>query len=122
MWKNSNGMSWNASCWNSRRGKMATRQMTGQPPAVLDIDGNPFAAELVNRVLQFGRYLKALGFQVTPSRMLDVCRSLEYVDVTRRQDVYDMARVNLVSSRDELPIFDEAFKNFWQLDGPSPVD
>ena len=101
---------------------MATRQMTGQPPAVLDIDGNPFAAELVNRVLQFGRYLKALGFQVTPSRMLDVCRSLEYVDVTRRQDVYDMARVNLVSSRDELPIFDEAFKNFWQLDGPSPVD
>ena len=58
--------------------------------------------------------LKALGFQVTPSRMLDVCRSLDYMDITRRDDFYDAARVNLVSHRDELPLFEEAFKNFWE--------
>ena len=46
--------------------------------------------------------------------MLDVCRSLDYMDITRRDDFYDAARVNLVSHRDELPLFEEAFKNFWE--------
>jgi hypothetical protein len=101
---------------------MATRPMTGPLPEVYDRDGGPYAAALVARVLQFGRYLKALGFQVTPSRMLDVCRSLEYVDMTRREDFYEAALINLVSRRDELPIFDAAFKSFWEPDGPAPVD
>jgi hypothetical protein len=101
---------------------MATPQTGGPASAWLDVDGSPYATELVHRVLQFGRYLKAMGFQVTPSRMLDVCRSLEYVDVTRREDFYDAARLNLVSRRDELPVFEEAFKSFWEPDGPAPVD
>jgi uncharacterized protein with von Willebrand factor type A (vWA) domain len=41
--------------------------------------------------------------------MLDVCRSLDYLDITR-DDFYDAARANLVSHREELPLFDEAFK------------
>jgi len=101
---------------------MPTRDMAEPLPEMLDVDGGPYAEALVSRVLQFGRYLKARGFQVTPSRMLDVCRSLEYVDVARREDFYDAARVNLVSKRDELPIFDEAFKNFWEPEGPAPID
>jgi uncharacterized protein with von Willebrand factor type A (vWA) domain len=101
---------------------MATNEMAVQPVAINDFDGMPQAEELVNRVLLFGRYLKALGFQVTPSRMLDVCRSLGYMDITRREDFYEAARVNLVSHRDELPLFDEAFKHFWQPGSPEPTD
>jgi uncharacterized protein with von Willebrand factor type A (vWA) domain len=101
---------------------MATHETAVQPFAAADIDGMPQAEEVVNRVLLFGRYLKALGFQVTPSRLLDVCRSLGYLDITRREDFYDAARVNLVSHRDELPLFEEAFAQFWQLHNPMPND
>ena len=101
---------------------MATHEMAVQSVAINDFDGTLQAEELVNRVLLFGRYLKALGFQVTPSRMLDVCRSLGYMDITRRDDFYDAARVNLVSHRDELPLFEEAFKNFWEPENQAPAD
>ncbi|HEX2275814.1 MAG TPA: VWA domain-containing protein [Candidatus Tectomicrobia bacterium] len=101
---------------------MATDEMAVQSFAANDLDGMPQAEEVVNRVLLFGRYLKALGFQVTPSRLLDVCRSLGYLDITRREDFYDAARVNLVSHRDELPLFEEAFAQFWQPDNPMPTD
>src|ERR671923_112207 len=101
---------------------MATYGMAVQPFVVDALDGAPQAAELVNRVLLFGRYLKALGFHVPPSRMLDVCRILGYLDIPRREDFYDAARVNLVSHRDELPLFEEAFKHFWEPGNPAPVD
>src|SRR5919109_3608782 len=122
MWKSSNAMTWTAFCWNSRRIGMATREMAVRAHETPALDGSVQAEDLVNRVLMFGRYLKALGFQVTPSRMLDVCRSLSYLDITRRQDFYDAARVNLVSHRDELPLFEEAFRNFWQPGSPVPTD
>jgi uncharacterized protein with von Willebrand factor type A (vWA) domain len=101
---------------------MATREMAVRAHETAAIDGSAQAEELVSRVLLFGRYLKALGFQVTPSRMLDVCRSLAYMDITRREDFYDASRVNLVSHRDELPLFEEAFKNFWEPGSPAPAD
>ena len=101
---------------------MATHEMAVQSFAADDLEGMPQAEAVVNRVLLFGRYLKALGFQVTPSRLLDVCRSLGYLDITRRQDFYDAARVNLVSHRDELRLFEEAFTQFWQPDHPMPTD
>src|SRR5262245_38923094 len=127
MWRSLNAMrwsasSWNASAWNSRRFGMATQEMAVHSLAINELDGSPQAEELVNRMLLFGRYLKALGFQVTPSRMLDVCRSLTYLDITRRQDVYEATRLNLVSHRDELPLFEEAFKNFWEPGNPAPTD
>ena len=49
---------------------MATHEMAVQSVAINDFDGTLQAEELVNRVLLFGRYLKALGFQVTPGRIL----------------------------------------------------
>ena len=101
---------------------MAKHEMAVQSVAIKDFEGTPQAEEMVNRVLLFGRYLKALGFQVTPIRMLDVCRSLDYMDITRRDDFYDAARVNLVSHRDELPLFEEAFKNFWEPENQAPAD
>jgi uncharacterized protein with von Willebrand factor type A (vWA) domain len=101
---------------------MATPEMAAQPVAMQDFDSMPQADDLVNRVLLFGRYLKTLGFQVTPSRMLDVCRSLDCLDITRREDFYDAARVNLVSHREELPLFDEAFKTFWEPESQAPTD
>jgi uncharacterized protein with von Willebrand factor type A (vWA) domain len=101
---------------------MARHDGAAQVAAFTAVAAMPHAEALLGRVLSFGRYLKALGFQVTPSRMLDVCRSLEHVDLTRRDDFYQVARVNLVSNRDELPVFDEAFKRFWQSDGDAAVD
>ena len=65
---------------------MATHEMAVQSFAANALDGMPQAEEVVNRVLLFGRYLKALGFQVTPSRLLDVCRSLGHLDINRRED------------------------------------
>jgi uncharacterized protein with von Willebrand factor type A (vWA) domain len=101
---------------------MARSEMAAQDFALNALDGSAQAGELVNRVLLFGRYLKSLGFQVTPSRMLDVCRSMEHMDVTRREDFYAAAQINLVSHRDELPLFEEAFKRFWEPEAPGAMD
>src|ERR671931_1605552 len=44
------------------------------------------------------------------------------MDIPRREDFYDAARVNLVSHRDELPLFEEAFRQFWEPENPTPND
>lgn len=101
---------------------MATREMAAELERLVETEGNPRAETLLNRVLLFGRYLKAFGFGVTPGRMLDLSRSLAYLDISRREDFYHAARTNLVSHHDELGLFDEAFKNFWEPDNPVPTD
>ncbi|MBI3328233.1 MAG: VWA domain-containing protein [Nitrospinae bacterium] len=101
---------------------MATREMAAELERLIETAGNAYAEELLKRVLLFGQYLKAFGFGVTPGRMLDLHRSLTYMDITRREDFYHAARTNLVSHHEELALFEEAFKNFWEPDNPVPTD
>ena len=68
----------------------------------------------VANVLAFGRVLKELGIKIGLSQAMDASRALAFVDIARRGDFRAALRSNLVSDREELPLFDRAFNAFWQ--------
>jgi uncharacterized protein with von Willebrand factor type A (vWA) domain len=64
---------------------------------------------IVGHVVTFGRVLREAGLEIGPGRVSDALRSLDVVDLARRDDVYFALRQTLVSRRDELAVFDRAF-------------
>ena len=72
-------------------------------------------------LLAFGRVLKEAGLKVSLSQVMDASRSLELVDISRRADFYAGLRSNLVSDKEEIPLFDRVFERFWrELSGDEP--
>jgi len=70
---------------------------------------------LLQNIVLFGRMLRALGMEVTPTQILDLVESLNYIDLRRRQDVKESARAIFVNHHDFLALFDQAFDLFWQV-------
>jgi uncharacterized protein len=78
----------------------------------------------ITDVLGFSRSLKDAGIPVRLGQVIDATRSLEFVDIGCRSDFYSALRANLISRKEEIPVFDLAFDSFWQ-DGrfaESPAD
>src|SRR5579863_9842134 len=74
---------------------------------------------LLHNLLLFGRLCKGLGMDVSPNRMIEVARALEWVDLGRKQDVYHTMRALIVTRQRDLATFDEAFNQFWRAP-PTP--
>jgi len=72
---------------------------------------------IVGHVVTFGRVLREAGLEIGPGRVSDALRSLDVVDIARRDDVYFALRQTLVSRHDELGVFDRAF-DAWFLRAP----
>ena len=70
--------------------------------------------KLIHNLILFGRVCRALGMNVTPNRMMDVARALDYVQLGRKQDFYYTLRTHLVTHPKEFAYFDEAFDLFWR--------
>ncbi|NIO07318.1 MAG: VWA domain-containing protein, partial [Deltaproteobacteria bacterium] len=68
---------------------------------------------LLPNLLAFGRVMKELGVRIGLSQVMDASRSLEYVDIGRREDFYSVLRANMVSEREQMPLFDRVFECFW---------
>src|SRR5450432_4028923 len=78
-------------------------------------EGVPYeGGNLLANLLLFGRVCKSLGIAVTPERMIDASRALHWINVGRRNDVYDTLRAILVTRQPDLALFDEAFRTFWR--------
>lgn len=71
--------------------------------------------QLLYNIVLFGRLLRGLGFDVTPTQILDLVAALHWIDLGRKEDVKESARAILVSRPEHLPLFDEAFDLFWQV-------
>lgn len=69
---------------------------------------------LQHNLILFGRVCRALGMNVTPNRMMDVARALEYIQLGEKKDFYYTLRSHLVAHPKELEYFDEAFDIFWR--------
>ena len=76
--------------------------------------------EILSHVLLFARRLKKKGLKITPGRVMDAVRSLEVIDLSNRQDFSSALRANLVSSREDLVVFDELFEQFFSLKAGTP--
>lgn len=88
-------------------------------------DGTPYeGGKLLHNLLLFGRLCKALGMDVSPDRMMEVGRALEFIELGRKQDFYHTLRALIVIRRRDLDLFEEAFKIFWRrpADGWTTLD
>lgn len=65
-------------------------------------------------VLAFGRVLKQVGIMVGLSQVMDASRSVGLVDIGRKSDFRAVLLANLVSQKEEIPVFDQVFDLFWQ--------
>lgn len=89
--------------------------MSKKSSLYLGPEGTPYnGGKLLHNLLLFGRLCYELGMSVTPNVMIEVTAALEYINLGRRQDVYDTLRAMMVTRQRDLKIFDEAFQLFWR--------
>ncbi len=70
---------------------------------------------LLVHLLRFGDLLRLMGVETSLRQMLDLMDALKFVPISRRVDFYYAAQSLLVTRREDLPIFDQAFALFWSL-------
>jgi uncharacterized protein with von Willebrand factor type A (vWA) domain len=68
----------------------------------------------VPNLLAFGRALKQLGVKLSLSQVIDASRSLEFVDIAEKVDFRALLRSNLISQKEDFPVFDMLFDCFWR--------
>ncbi|HEU4343738.1 MAG TPA: VWA domain-containing protein [Candidatus Binatia bacterium] len=81
--------------------------------AVSDFSSHRGQGTLSN-LLAFGRILKQLGVKVSLSQVIDASRSLPYVELANKNDFRALLRSNLISQKEDFPVFDMAFDCFWR--------
>lgn len=77
----------------------------------------------VFNIAAFARVLSAAGLAADVGRLMDCVRGLSFVDMRDREQFYWTLRQNLVSSREDLGLFDVAFRTWFdaaQSRGVSP--
>ncbi len=64
--------------------------------------------------LRFGRTLREHDVPVSLSGIIDLCRSLRAIDLSRRDDLHAATRTVLVARKEHFDIFDRVFDLFWR--------
>ena len=77
-------------------------------------DGGPLPGYILPNLLRFAEMLRRLGLDVGPDKVLDLTRATEYVQIGRRGEFYQAARSIFVHRKQDIPLFDEAFRVFWR--------
>jgi len=65
-------------------------------------------------MMAFARALKQLGVKISLSQVLDASRSADLVDIAERADFRALLRANMISQKEDFPIFDMVFDCFWR--------
>jgi uncharacterized protein len=65
-------------------------------------------------MMAFSRALKQLGVKVSLSQVMDAARSAELVDIGTKEDFRALLRANLISQKEDFPVFDMVFDSFWR--------
>jgi uncharacterized protein with von Willebrand factor type A (vWA) domain len=65
-------------------------------------------------VMHFARILRASGLAIGPDRIRDALNALVLSGLNHREDVKAALAAVLTRSREDRPIFDEAFRIFWR--------
>ena len=69
---------------------------------------------LAENVLHFVRVLRHTGMPVGPAKVIDALSAVQAVGVDNRTDFRAALESVLVSRREHLPLFDQAFDLFWR--------
>src|ERR1051325_3983850 len=81
---------------------------------VLRSAGGARRRDLGSNLLAFCRVLRKAIPNVTAGRVIDTYRSLACIDISQEPDFRSVLQANLVSSQEDLPIFDMLYDAFWR--------
>ncbi len=81
-----------------------------QPLRPLDIERGE---RLLYRLTEFGRILWEVGIDVGPRKMLDLAQTLDYVDITNKEDFYNTVKCCLLPRHEQEAVFDQLFTYYW---------
>jgi uncharacterized protein with von Willebrand factor type A (vWA) domain len=70
---------------------------------------------LLYRLTEFGRLLWEVGIDVGPRKMLDLVETLNYIDLTYREDFYQTLKCSLLPKHEQEPLFDQMYMYYWHL-------
>ncbi|HLI07416.1 MAG TPA: VWA domain-containing protein [Ktedonobacteraceae bacterium] len=84
----------------------------GEPLQPKDIERGE---RLLYRLTEFGRLLWEVGIDVGPRKMLDVAETLNYVDLTSKEDFYNTLKTSLLARHEQEPLFDQMFLYYWYM-------
>jgi uncharacterized protein len=68
---------------------------------------------LLYRLTEFGRILWEVGIDVGPGKMLDLAETLNYIDLTSKEDFYHTLKCSLLAKHEQEAIFDQMFLYYW---------
>src|SRR4030095_11328854 len=77
-------------------------------------DGAVKEGRLAENVLHFVRVLRGAGLPVGPAKVLDALSAVGAVGIENRTDFRAALGAVLVSRREHLPLFEQAFDLFWR--------
>lgn len=72
------------------------------------------SGRLADNIMHFARVLRSAGMPVGSDRVLHAIRSVRQIGIGTREDFYWSLAANLVSKREQIEIFDQAFHIFWR--------
>src|SRR3989454_7057478 len=90
-------------------------------------NGNYFAAQplrpielergerLLYRLTEFGRLLWEVGIDVGPRKMLDLAETLNYIDITNKEDFYNTLKCSLLAKHEQEQLFNQIFYYYWYV-------
>jgi uncharacterized protein len=77
------------------------------------------SAPTLSTLVVFGRQLRRVGLDVSLGQLEACARAFQWLDPTSRVHVYCAARATLSSRREDGPLFDRVFNEFWLGQKPS---
>lgn len=83
------------------------------PIPIIPNDAGP-DGHILHSLTLFGEMLRRVGLDIGSGNMLDLVRATDHVSIGKRGEFFQAARSILVHRKQDLPIFDEAFKVFWR--------
>jgi uncharacterized protein len=93
----------------------------------MSVNGNYFASlqlqprelergeRLLYRLTEFGRLLWEVGIDVGPRKMLDLAETLNYIDITNKEDFYDALKCSLLARHEQEPLFNQMVLYYWYM-------
>ncbi|MFK7804508.1 MAG: VWA domain-containing protein [Anaerolineae bacterium] len=77
---------------------------------------------LLHNLVLFGRILRELGVDVNPGRVMEVTQALAHIEIWRPGDFYHTLRSMMITQREDIEQFDEAFELFWKKPSDGSID
>lgn len=84
-------------------------------PTVLQPHEIARGERLLYRLTEFGRLLWEVGIYVGPGKMLDLAETLNYIDLTNKEDFYNTLKCSLLAKHEQETVFNQMFLYYWYM-------